>query len=134
MGALLLWGYLDLWHIGRPPLKLQLFFFWSFFVFIYFFLLPAPGLERFLCWVLRKPFLRYSPQTLVLDEEFLELSNASASGKLPWNEFGKFRDTKNLILLRHRKTSKVVLIPKRALSGLELEQLRALLERKILAK
>jgi hypothetical protein len=67
----------------------------------------------------------------VLDEEFLELSNAGASGKLPWNEFGKFRETKNLILLRHRKTSKVVLIPKRALSGFELEQLRALLERKI---
>ncbi|HZR28428.1 MAG TPA: YcxB family protein [Terriglobales bacterium] len=131
MGGVLLWGFLDLWRTGRPPVGLQLFVLLTWFVFVYFLLLPAPGFARFLCWILRKPYLRYSPTTLDLGEESLEFSCADFHRGFAWGEFQKPKETRNLILLGHKKSHGGLLIPKRALATIELEQLRALLERKI---
>lgn len=130
LGGILYFGIFDLWHRRRPPIGLQIYFVSVLFVFVYFILLAGPGFERFLCWLLRRPFLRYSPRTLAATEEFVEFSCGGFSRRFAWNELRRLKETRNLILLELGKEPQLsVLIPKRALTAIELEHFRELLKR-----
>jgi len=135
LGGFLYFGIFYLWRLRRPPIGLQIYFVCVLFVFVYFILLSAPGFERFLCWLLRKPFLRYSPKTLALTEEFLEFSCAGFQRRFEWRELHKLKETRNLIVLEFGKGHQLsVFIPKRVLTVIELEQFRELLNRNIRAQ
>jgi hypothetical protein len=70
------------------------------------------------------------PHALLVDDESVTLSGSTASTRWLWAAFAGWTETANLILLR-QTDDVTVLVPKRAATPAELDELRGLLRRHI---